>query len=198
MKKTTILIIAILTALLAACTPIRQKQENVFELTTVTTPKLVRRQTHKTILVSRPIANPGYTSNQIIYSKSPFQLRSYSQNRWTADPANMLMPLIAQSLKQSGYFKAVVEVPFAGLTDYRIDTRLLQLRQVFTKTGSHVQMQVKVDVLNDTSDKILGSKTFYANVPAPHNNYYGAVLASNKATAIILKNIARFTISSTR
>lgn len=152
--------------------------------------------TCKTILVANTQAQPGYETDQIIYVKCPYELKAFSQNRWVAPPHEMLTSLIAQSLRNTGYFKAVPTSPFAGITNYRLESRLLKLQQEFMCCPSHVRMMLHVLVIDNATNKALGERVFEAVILAPQNNPYSGVLAANLATKEILDQVADFVIAT--
>lgn len=149
-----------------------------------------------TLLVAEPTAQEGYDNDQIVYMECPYQLKAYSQNRWVAPPHEMLKPLISQTLRNTGYFKAVANAPFVGETHYILQTRLLKLQHEFFCLPSSVHMTLQA-ILTDTScHVIIAEKIFDVSVIAPKNNPYGGVLAANKATKITLNKLANFVIGA--
>lgn len=149
-----------------------------------------------TLFVAEPIASSGFDSDQIVYVKCPHELSVYTRNRWVAPPNLMLLPLIAQSLRSTGYFKAVVSAPYVGDSQYRLETRLIRLQQEFFCCPSRVRMTLHVVLIDNHCHQVICEKVFEAIVPAPKNNPYSGVLAANKATQIILNRINYFVINS--
>jgi len=155
-----------------------------------------RSKTRLTLLVSLPIASPGYQSSRMVYVDIPYKLKTYANNRWVASPAEMLMSLLARQLRSKGYFYAVVTPPFSGVGNYRLDTRLLVLQQEFLRPTSVVRLVMQASLVNNTTNRVLASKRFQVLVNAPENNPYSGVLATNKAANILSKRIARFVTQS--
>ncbi len=153
-------------------------------------------RSRSTLLVSVPVSNPGYQSAKMIYMNVPFRLRSYANNRWVAPPANMLLPLFAQRIRNKGYFKAVVTPPFSGVTNYRLDTQLIMLQQEFITPISQVRLVVQATLVSNRTNAVIASRRFQVAVSAPANNPYSGVLATNKAATIISGRIARFVLKS--
>ncbi|MBW5803022.1 hypothetical protein FIV31_07050 [Coxiella endosymbiont of Ornithodoros amblus] len=158
--------------------------------------KLVRlpphSKTHLTILVSMPIPNPGYQTSAIIYMLTPYELSRYANSRWVAPPSEMLMPLLVQALRQTGYFYAVVSPSFFGMTHYRLDTRLLKLQQEFFFPISRIRLTMEASLIRSATNHVVANHLFEVLVAAPMNNPYGCVLAANKAAAIMSYRIAQF------
>jgi cholesterol transport system auxiliary component len=147
-----------------------------------------------TLFVAEPTASPGYDTDQLIYLKCPYTLKAYSQNQWIAPPHEMLTPLIAQNLRNTCFFRAVVTAPFAGEAQYRLETHLLKLQQEFFTPISRVRMVLHAIVIDNHCRHAIGDSVFTAVIPAPQNNPYSGVIAANKATEIILEKVAGFVI----
>lgn len=149
-----------------------------------------------TLFVADTTAQAGYDSDQLIYTQCPYQLKAYSRNRWVAPPQEMLSTLIAQSMRNTCYFKAVVTAPYAGLNHFRLETKLVKLQQEFYECPSRVRMVLHAVLIETKCRETLGEKVFEVVVLAPQNNPYGGVIAANKATQIIMDQLAQFVICS--
>jgi cholesterol transport system auxiliary component len=147
-----------------------------------------------TIFVAEPTAQPGYDTDQIVYLECPYQLKVYSRNRWVAPPHEMLTSLISQGLRNTCFFKAVVTAPFAGKTNYRLESRLLKLQQEFFCGPSKVRMILQVTLIDTHCREVVGERIFETVVMAPENNPYGGVIAANYATRLILHQVANFVV----
>lgn len=149
-------------------------------------------QTHAVLLVSSMIAGPGYKTSRMIYVTAPGYLREFSRHAWVAPPAQMLVPLIIERIESKQYFKAVVTPPFAGKSDYRLDTRLVIFQQEFIQPVSQVRCVVQALLINNNTGKVIGSRRFQVIVPAAGNNPQSGVAAANQAAAQISEQIAQF------
>lgn len=147
-----------------------------------------------TVLVAEPTAQPGYDSDQIVYLECPYQLKVFGKNRWVAPPSEMLASLISQSLRNTCFFKAVVTAPFAGVAQYRLETRLIKLQHEFFCCPSRVRMTLHAVVIERACNQAIAERVFDVAVCAPKNNPYGGVVAANQATKIILSQLAQFVI----
>ncbi len=145
-----------------------------------------------------PVADPGYRTSKMIYTKTPFQLKSFSVNKWVAPPAQMLLTVLLQRIRERNYFKAVVSPPFSGSTNYRLDTQLISLQQEFYRPESGVRFIVQANLFSNATNTVIASKRFHAYIPAPGNNPYAGVLAANRAAAIITTQIAAFCLRYTK
>lgn len=153
---------------------------------------------HNTLFVIGPTASPGYGSSQMIYEITPYQLQSFSDHAWVAPPAELLLPLIANQLRATHYFYAVVTSPFAGGADYQLSTRLLMLQQEFLHPQSVVRLAMEATLINVITDHVVANRVFKTVVPCVENNPYAGVIATNKAAHIVVNQIAKFVVRSIR
>ena len=199
MKITTALFLSAISAIfLSSCSlsPIKTAPISTYTITnwpkkTVVTQKTISRQT---ILVTTPVASPGYESSRMIYVMIPYQLKSFANHRWVAPPANLLLPLMANRLRAAGYFHAVVTSPFSGAAHYQLNTQLLTLQQEFLQPESKVRLTIEATLINTVTGRVVASRVFESVVPAPENNPYAGVLATNQAAHNVLNKIAQFVI----
>lgn len=146
------------------------------------------------ILIAEPTAQPGYDTDQMIYMQCPYEIKSFSRNRWVAPPHAMLTNLIAQSFQNTGFFKAVVTAPHAGQNTFRLETRLMKFQHEFFCCPSRVRIVINATLIETCCRQTIAEKVFEVVVTSPRENPYGGVLAANQATRIILGQIAHFVI----
>ena len=199
-RLVNIILLLVMLLSLSACglmDPIKLPPVSTYAITNMKSVSIPKRsKTRLTLLVSLPIASSGYQSSKMVYVDIPYKLKTFTNNRWAAPPAEMLMPLLAHQLRSTGYFHAVVTPPFSGVTNYRLDTQLLVLQQEFLRPTSIVRIVMQISLVNNSSNRVVVSRRFQVLVSAPANNPYSGVLATNKASKIITKRIVRFVIKS--
>lgn len=152
----------------------------------------------KTLVVMTPIASPGYRSYDMIYVTIPYELRSFANHRWVAPPADLLLPLMVNRIRATGYFHAVVASPFTGVANDQLNTRLLVLQQEFLQPQSQVRLKMQATLMNVATGRVIASRNFQAVVPANENNPYGGVLAANQAAHVVMRQIAQFVVKKVR
>lgn len=199
MKNMRVVSLIVLSSILSGCglsTPVDVPEVRMYTLSNVQPTALaLQHRSAKTLLVSLPIPDPGYQSSAMIYEPLPFDLRKFANHQWAAPPAQMIMPLLAQAITNRGYFNSVVTTPFAGLADYRLDSRLIALEQNFIEPISREQLVLQETLTNNTTNKVIASKLFSVYVSAPQNNPYSGVVAANKAVNIVTAQVARWVVA---
>lgn len=145
-----------------------------------------------TILVLDTQAKAGLDTDEMAYVIKPNQLAYYQKNRWAAQPAMMLTPLIAQALRNTRHYKAVATAPIVAKVDYHLNTQLLGFQQVFLTKPSRFYIILAAQISRQSNDKIIASRVFSVSAPAPVNSPQGIAIAANRAAANLLRQLARF------
>lgn len=152
--------------------------------------------TSKTLLVTTPLAAPGYESSRMVYVAVPYQLSAFGDHRWVAPPADLLLPLLANHIRRLGYFHAVAVAPFSGAATYQLNTHLLMLQQEFLQPQSKVRLTIEATVIQVATGNVLADRIFNVSEPAMENNPYAGVLATNKAAGVVTNQIAQFVVKT--
>jgi cholesterol transport system auxiliary component len=189
-----IFLVLFFAGFLAACGPVKVGETSTYVLSGAanTGPASPGAKRNATLLVATPVASSGYDTESMIYVQSPYKLRPFAKNLWVAPPAQMLLPIIAQSIRNTHCFRAVVTPPFSGSTRYVLTLNLLMLQQEFFQPTSQVRLIVQATLTNAATGKVIASRRFEAVTSAPENNPYSGVLAANRAASQVSNQIARF------
>jgi cholesterol transport system auxiliary component len=197
-NKLIILILLSIELFLTACSPVKIPVSNQYKLDNFSNKELGHRFSRQSILITVPEAAAGYQSSEMLYVKKPFELSSFTKNNWVDQPANMLLPLIAQSLQRSGYFFAVTSNANSDHTDYRLDTQLIELQQNFLKKPSQIDLVTKVVLTQVSDDRVVASRLISEHIKCPMDTPYGGVLAANHATTLLTAQISAFVVSQVK
>lgn len=190
------LFLLILSLQITACSltsPVKVTPVNTYTLSATSSISSMRGQENQQVLlITTPIASPGYQTSNMIYTQRPFELNSFAENRWAAPPADMLIPLLTQNLQASGCFRAVVSSPFTGSVDLTLDTRLLNLQQEFKSNTSQVRLALQLTLSNNRTHQVVANQRIEAVIPASSNDPYAGVVAANKAMDVLLRKTRQF------
>ena len=178
--------------ILSACTSIKLPVTQQYQLTQFSHQVYQKPHGQYTLFVSPPEALRGYDSIKMNYSTKPYEVKAFAHHAWLGSPAQMIHPLLTQSLQTSGYFKAVSSGIYSDKTDFRLDSQLLMLQQNFMTTPSQLFLVMKL-VLNDVkNNQVIASKIFQYRLPCPSDTPYGGVLAANQAVKKFTKDAVGF------
>lgn len=180
--------------LLCACSPVKTPVSNQYQINEYGTKKSPH-VTRQSILISQPDATAGYQTEQMLYTDKAFEVNAFAHSSWISTPANMLYPLITQSLQQSHYFFAVAAGPDADKTDYRLDTQVLKLQQNFISKPSTLELVVQSVLTHVEDNRVIASRMFVERVKCPTDTPYGGVIAANKAAYAFTSALTHFVIA---
>lgn len=183
-----------LLCLLTACAPVQPTITNQYKIIAFSAKQDATGPSTQSILISQPDAIAGYQTEQMLYTDKPFQLSSFAHSGWISSPANMLTPLIVQSLQHSHYFSAVAAGPNADKTDYRLDTQLIALQQNFLTKPSTFELSVQIVLTRVGDGHVVASRTFKEHIPCPTDTPYGGVIAANKAAQVFTAALTKYVI----
>lgn len=181
--------------ILTACSPIKIPVSNQYKLDAFSTPKHVKHKTNISLLISQPEAMAGCQTEQMHYIEKPYELSAFVHNAWISAPANMLYPLIMQSLQNTGFFQAIASGVYVDHADYRVDTQLIELQQNFLEKPSVVELVAKVMLTHIEDNRLVASRIISQRVPCPTDTPYGGVIAANQATKAFTANLSEFVIT---
>src|SRR5690349_7258410 len=107
MKKLIVFLVGVGTLGLIACSPVSVSVNNQYQLSAYSSKQLAKKPLPITLLITAPDAAAGYQTSQMLYVKKPFELEAFAKNAWVNPPADMLYPLVLQSLQRTNLFEAV-------------------------------------------------------------------------------------------
>lgn len=154
-----------------------------------------KHQTGNTLLVTQMQSTAAYNTSQIAYSTQPYQVAYFAENRWATKPAQMLQLLIVQTLQKTHAFHAVITPPVVSHYDLILVTQLLQLQQDFLTHPSQVHLQINAQLIDANKNQVIATRQFCVTEIAPQDNPYGGVLAANRATADVLRQLAIWVVN---
>ncbi len=159
---------------------------------------LAMPKTSTTLVVKEGFIAPMNRSLAIAYQIKAYQIHYFVESRWQTLPSSMITVALAETLQNSGLFKAVVVAPpFVGPIDQTVTVNLLGLVQIFDVTQQHacLDMHLQVVLSNGVTGKIDAIKDFTARVPADPTPV-GGVVAANRALQQLLPEIMTFIVKA--
>jgi len=188
------LIIFFVSCGLISCTPVSVEPVNRYMIDKV--PCVApQSRANTTLLVLLPDTQARYNTSLMAYTICPYQIDYFVKNQWAETPAQMLTPLMVQTLQNTHRFKVVSSSGDYGQYDFILNSQLIELVQVFSCNCSYVRLKINVQWVNAVSNKLVGSKQFCLIEPAPCPTPYGGVIAANRATQRFLEQLAVSTVN---
>ena len=117
-----------------------------------------------------------------------YELDSYSRNQWVAPPSGMLTKAIQEKLLQSCSYNNVVSADFMTSAKYRLNSQLIELKQKFEDNNATMNLAILVQLVDNSSNQVVKSKTFIVNEKVTPNQA-GYVVGANQAVEDFLSEL---------
>jgi len=192
--RTTIRALCILS--LSGCTlfsPVHMDTKT-YALSTIPDDFPMQRTHAATLLVLVPESAPAYATPRMAYSSQQYQIAYFSQNEWVATPAQMLQPLIVETLQRTHYFSEVLSSPFFGRPTFSLRTEIIELTQDFSSDPAVLRLTMRCYLTRETSHQVVATKELSTQELLSERNPYAGVVAANTAAARLLRELSRFVV----
>ncbi|WER49167.1 ABC-type transport auxiliary lipoprotein family protein [Cupriavidus sp. WKF15] len=158
---------------------------------------LPAERTHPaTLLVLAPEAAPAYATSRMAYTTRKYQIAYFSQNEWVDTPAQMMQPLIMETLRRTHYFSAVLSPPHSGRHTFVLHTEIVELDQDFTSDPAVLRLTARFDLRQEATNRLITAKELSVQVPLAERTPYAGVVAANEAMGRLLRELSRLVIEN--
>jgi cholesterol transport system auxiliary component len=96
----------------------------------------------------------AFASTAMFYRPSPFELGSYSRERWRVMPGDMVTDFLLRDLRNSGTFKAVLAYEDPGEGRYALTGTVAEFLEVDGSHGPSARLSTDVTLLDVTQREI--------------------------------------------
>jgi len=197
MKHLLILLVGLF--LLSACSvfsPIKTETTTSYLINTTPQPLTARASHRLNLLVTQPEADSIYNTTGIAYTTKPHQIGYFVKSTWAEVPTQMLHPLIIQTLRKTHFFHRVGTLSSVGHYDYLLNTQLIQLQQDYSQLPPAAYLILNAEIVKASTNQVIASHEFVIHEMIRQNSTYSGVIATNRATAIILNQLAVFCLKT--
>ena len=184
----------ILLSMLTSCSvfgPVNSQPDATYVFKVNSYPSIQKSSHGRTLYVAPVNAEATYNTTQMAYSTKPYQVAYFAKNQWADTPAQMLQPILVQSLQNTHYFRVVSSIE-TGHYDYVLNSQLIELVQVFYAQGSEIHLKLRAQLVSASTNRVIAVKEFSIVERTSQRTPYGGVLATNRAIAVLMNQIARF------
>ncbi len=150
-----------------------------------------------TLLVRLPETSAAYDTTRMAYSVRAYQVAYFRDNQWAGTPARMIQPLLAQTLRRTGFFRAILVPPESEPASYTLRTEILELLQDHTANPPVLRLKLRLQLF-DASERPVAGHDIVEQEAMRDVAPYAGVVAANDAMARALLEAARFVVSSVR
>ncbi|WP_172419030.1 ABC-type transport auxiliary lipoprotein family protein [Candidatus Nitrosoglobus terrae] len=144
------------------------------------------------LLVSRPQVGAGYNTQQIAYTRKPYELSYFSHNEWVDTPGRMLESILVSALEASKGFQNVIPSYALIPADLRLDTEIVTLLQDYSVKPNQSRVVLHARLIELTKSQEIASQTFEAHQPMTEDNPYSGVIALNQALGQVIEELVSF------
>lgn len=144
------------------------------------------------LLIARPLARAELDTPRMAYREQDHTLEYFARSRWADAPALLLQPGLIEAFEASGHYQAVVRVGSAAVPRLRLDTEVLEFSQDFRVNPSQFEVRLRIQLVDLQTRKVIVSRIFAAQQPAPARSPYGGALAANAAWQALLPDIVSY------
>lgn len=190
--RNTLLFIMI-AFLLSSCSilsPVKTEPMTEYVIKAVPQPVTKKPARRITVLVTQPATSAIYDTSQMAYTTQRYQLNYFAKNKWAATPAQMLQPLIIETLQNTHYFHAVATTSSLGRYDFVLNTEIIQFQQDFMINSSVMKVTLRAQIIRTATNQVVAAKEFSIIETAPQYSPYGGVVAANRAVSRLLSQLA--------
>jgi cholesterol transport system auxiliary component len=157
---------------------------------------LPQAKTHPgTLLVLAPEGSAVFDTTRMAYETRPHEIAYFSKTEWGERPSQMIHPLLVQALQRTHRFSTVVTPPFTGHFTHVLRTEILAIEQDFTSEPAALQLRLRVELVAEAENKVLGTKEISEREPMREKTPHGGAIAANDAMAKALKELAEFVLA---
>ena len=159
---------------------------------------LPRQAAHpRTLRVLGPEAVPLYATRRMVYSSRPFEVGYFNESEWALPPAQMIQPLLVETLRRAGYVVETASAPQSGPHAFSLRTEILDLRQDFSAEPATFRIAMLFSLRRQATHQLVTAKELSASAPIREKSAYAGVVAANEAIEKLLRALAEFAASNT-
>ena len=132
-------------------------------------------------------------STAFFYRLPDHRLQPYAYHRWAETPRQMMTQKLLFTLQQSGIARHALPAQAKGSARYTLQIDLLTFRQTFNDQNRSLgKIGLLATLVDDRNARIVASKLFEADAPAPIPDAPGGVKALNRAADKITEDILKW------
>jgi cholesterol transport system auxiliary component len=148
-----------------------------------------------TMLVVPPETSPAYDTARMAYTVRAYEIGYFRDNEWAETPAQMLDELLVRTVRELGYFKAVLTSPADTNASYRLQTTIVELLQDHTVKPPILRLALRVQLFG-ASGQPIAERDIRRHSPLLEPTPYAGVIAANDAAALALRDVAQFVLDA--
>jgi len=147
------------------------------------------------ISVPIPEVVPLYATRRMAYSTERHQIGHFNESEWALPPAQMIHPLLVETLRRTGHFAAVdAMAPARG--DFVLRTEVQEVLQDFTARPALFRLRLRVLLERGADHRLVAARELSATEPLHEDTARAGVAAGNEAMEKLLRDVAAFAVEN--
>ena len=142
------------------------------------------------LMLGRISSTQSFSGTDMLYRDTQLSQNSYAYSRWNSSATVMLLSAFEEALEKSGQYKAVVPYSSQAQSDLLLESTLFDFSHHINKNGtSEGVLKVSFNLIDSKTRRVIASRMFFSRVPASAANAPAAVMALNKATTNVIREL---------
>ena len=134
-----------------------------------------------TLLVLVPETAPLYATRRMAYSTQAFQIGYFNESEWALAPAQMIQPLLVETMRSAGYSSEIASSPQSGRNTLTLRTEILELKQDFSLEPATFRVAMRFSLHREPTHQLVATKEVSVSEPMRERTAYAGVIAGNAA-----------------
>ncbi len=160
--------------------------------------KIDKNKQPLTIKILEPVTNKYLNTTSIYYSKDKYLLQTYKLSRWSDYPVKMILEAMSSKLDDLDIYNNVITSHIYAKSDYILQSELISFKQTVFESKSHVDLKIKVYLINSDKTQKIISKIFQYQVPCDSVNAYAGVESFNKSIELFINDLSSWLYKNTK
>jgi cholesterol transport system auxiliary component len=192
----------VLAALVAACGSVLPSPGNSPNLYTLSPKNTFSDDLPKVdwqLVIEEPLAAGGLDSNRIAVKPTPFELKYFSESRWTERAPKMVQTLLVESFENTGKIVAVGREVVGLRSDFNLKSELREFQAEFYGASGQpptVRVRINVKLVRQPRQEIVASRSFEHLAEAKGSEMSDVVEAFDEALGKVLRRTVQWAIAS--
>ena len=142
----------------------------------------------KSLKVIQSFSNHTLASTKMHYIVGEHKQFIFTKAQWSLPVNEMVTIHITNMMDQLNNFRSVQNYKSITKDDYILQSSIIDFQQYFSNdlASSYVKVTIKISLIDNSSNKVLKSKTFTSTVDSKTLDSYGGVKALNEAFINVL------------
>jgi cholesterol transport system auxiliary component len=142
----------------------------------------------RVLRVQRVEGDSAVMTRSILYKKDG-ALKPYKYGRWSELPSTRLQEIFIESIEKQKIFRATVSSRSYAMADLILESSLENFEEIYRDDKSFVQVKIRFRLIERQGANIVGSILVDSVYPVEEKEARGVVLAFNKATQKVLRDL---------